>query len=859
MIASVFRPAITDLMISSWPGRNPSEPNTSRSVRFNDSSDRPRRANRGASRSVKALMRSLADDVRFAVRLFIKRPAFASVAILTLGLGIGATTAIFTVVHAVLLRPLPFRDADRLVRVRIIGADGADYPLPDTDFLAWRDQNRTADAVAAYQPGVTTLTGLGAAEQIDAAGVTDAFFDVLGARAAFGRTFERGDDRPGATKTALLSHAFWTRRFRTDPNVLGQTLSLDGVTYVIVGVMPADFRFPPRHVDVWRTLTMNPPPRRGPFYMTGIARLKPGASLADLATNLNAVTSSLKRAYPAPDDWRLDAQPLQQSMVGNVRPVLYVLLGAVGFLLLIATANVANLLLARAATREREIAVRGALGAGRGRIVRQLVTESVVLALVSGSLGLALASWGTTAMVAIAPEGIPRLEEVRMNQTVFAFALGVAALCGILFGLAPALRASRTPLVETLKEGGRGGAGMSHRRTQRVLVVAEIALALMLSVGAGLMIRSFAQLQRVSPGFDPDHLLTFELSLPRARYPEPANVRAFYDALVQRIEALPGVRAAGLTVSLPPNLLEVTDNFMVEGQVLPPNTSAPVGPVLTASDGLFRALGVPLLRGRVFDERDAEKAPPVVIINETLAKKYLPGVDAVGRRLKIGGPERPIGPNNPWMTIVGVVGDVKYSGLDAPPEPTYYLPYRQNSWRDQYAVVRTASEPHALVNAIRGVVASLDKDVPVALPRTVDELMSASVAPPRFRTALVTIFAVVGLALAAIGIYGVMAYAVAERTRELGIRIALGANAAAVRRLVLGEAAALAAAGVALGIVGAFGATRLIQSLLFGVTPTDAATFAGISVLLVAVALVASYVPMRRATHVDPMVALRYE
>jgi putative ABC transport system permease protein len=807
-------------------------------------------------------MLSFVSDARYAVRLLIKRPGFSAVAILTLALGIGATTSIFTVVNAVLLRPLPFRDADRLAEVRIVGPGGEIYPLPDADFLAWRDQNQTADAVAVWDTEAATLTGEGAAEQIGSATVTDRFFDVLGARPILGRVFQEGDDKPAAPKTAVLSHAFWTRHFNNDPNVVGRTLSLNGVAHTIVGVMPASFTFPRTTTEVWQILTMNPPPRRGPFYTRAIARLKPSVTIAALRANLGVVTAGLKRQYPAPEDWTLDAISLHESLVGDVKQVLYVLFGAVGFLLLIATANVANLLLARAATRDREIALRGALGAGRGRIVGQLLTESVVLAIVSGGLGLAIAAWGTRALLALAPEGIPRLSEVRMNVPVFLFALASAAICGVVFGLAPALRASRTPLVETLKEGGRGGMGAGHRRLQQLLVVSEIALALVLSVGAGLMIRSLSELQRVSPGFDPGHLLTFELQLTRTQYPDSPKVRAFYDQLVQRLEALPGVRSVGLTISLPPNLLQVTDNFMVEGQVLPPNQSAPVGPVLMVNDTFFKTLGVPLVRGRVFDERDESEAPPVVIVNEALAAKYFAGVDPIGRRFKVGGPERPIGPNNPWMTVVGVVGDVKYSGLEAAPEPSYYMPYRQNPWRGQAVVVRATTppgDPRALMGAIRGVVSSLDKDVPIARVRTMDELMTASVAPPRFRTVLVTAFALVGLLLAAIGIYGVMAYAVAERTHELGVRIALGADRASVLRLVLGEAIALAAIGITIGLAGAFAATRLIQSLLFGITSTDALTFAGISALLAVTALVASYVPARRAMRVDPMIALRYE
>jgi putative ABC transport system permease protein len=801
-------------------------------------------------------MPSLVQDVRYAIRLFVKRPGFAAVAILTLALGIGATTAIFTVVNAVLLSPLPFRNPERLVEVRILSKNGEGFPLPDADFLAWRSQNQTCDAVAVYQGGVATLTGDGPPEQIGDAAVTDRFFDVLGAQPLLGRVFQDGDDKPGAPKTVVLSHAFWTRRFHADPAIVGRTVSLMGVSHAIIGVMPASFRFPLRDIDVWQILTMKTPSRRGPFYTTGVARLKQGVGISTLRANLETVAASLKRQYPAPADWTLEAVPLQDALVGDVRRILYVLLGAVGFLLLIATANVANLLLARAASREREIAVRGALGAGRRRIVGQLVTESVVLAIVAGFIGLLLASWGTQGLLAMAPKGIPRLHEVRVNVPVFMFALGVASICGVIFGVVPALRASRTPLVETLKEGGRSGSGASYRRVQRMLVVSEIALALILSVGAGLMIRSFAQLQRVNPGFDPGHLLTFELALPRTAYREDAKVRAFYDELMQRLEAVPGVRSVGLTVSLPPNLLQVTDNFMVEGQVLPPNQSAPVGPLVMASDALFSTLGVPLLRGRVFDVRDEVGGPGAVVVSESLAKKYFPGVDPIGRRLKVGGPERP---KNSWMEVVGVVGDIKYSGLDAAPEPTFYMPYRQNPWNDQFVVVRSVSDPAALASAMREAVAALDKDVPVARLRTMDELMTASVAPPKFRTVLVTIFALVGLLLAAIGIYGVMAYAVAERTHELGVRIALGADRSAVLRLVLRETIVLAAIGIALGLAGAFATTRLIQSLLFAVTPTDGLTFVAISALLGVTALVASYVPARRALRVDPMVALRYE
>jgi putative ABC transport system permease protein len=801
-------------------------------------------------------MGTLLSDARYALRLLIKRPGFSAVAILTLGLGIGATTAIFTVVYAVLLRPLPFRDADRLAHVRIVGPDSGGLVLPDMDFLAWRAQNQTADAIAAFDNSSATLTGGdGPPERVPGSKVTDRFFDVLGARPLLGRVFQDGDDKPGAPKTAVLSHALWMRRYHGDPSIVGRTVPVSAEPHLVIGVMPADFTDPRGSKEIWRILTTQAPQRRGPFYLSAIARLKPGVSLAELRANLEVVSTGLKRQYPGPEHWTLDAVPLQDAVVGDVRTILYVLLGAVGCLLLIATANVANLLLARAASREREMAVRGALGAARGRIIRQLMTESVVLGIVSGIAGVAFSSWGTRTLIALAPEGIPRLDEVGMSTPIFLFALAVASICGVIFSVVPAIRASRTPLVETLKEGGRA-AGASHRRVQRSLVVAEIALALMLSVGAGLMVRSFVALQRVSPGFEPSHLLTFRLPLPPTQYANGAAQRGFFTRLLQRLEALPGVQAAGLTISLPPYLLAMTDNFMVEGQVVPPNQSAPLGPLLFVNETYFSALGAPLLRGRFFSERDDDKAPDVVIINDTLAKQYFAGVDPIGRRLKTGGPERP---NNPWNTVVGVVGDINYSGLDAPAEPVVYYAFRQATNNNQYVVIRTSMNPRSLEPAVKAVVADLDKDLPIVNMRTMDELMTEAVAPPRFRTILVSMFALVGLLLAAIGIYGVMAYAVTERTHELGVRIALGADRGDVLRIVLGEAAWLAACGVGLGVAGALGATRLMQTLLFGVTPTDALTFAAIASLLTATALVASYIPARRATRVDPMVALRYE
>jgi putative ABC transport system permease protein len=799
----------------------------------------------------------IVEDVRFAVRLLIKRPGFSAVAILTLALGIGASTSIFSVVEAVLLRPLPFAEPDRLVHLTIRGGDGETYPLPDADFIAWREQNEAFSSVAVYDGGEgLALTGEGRAERIIVRNVTDRFFATLGVTPLLGRTFGEGDDRPGTPRSVVLSQAFWQRHFDGDSRVIGRSMLLDGVTHTVVGVMPASFAFPESDLDGWRILTMQPPMRRGPFYTRGIARLKPNTGLESAQANLAVIADGLKRRYPGPNTWTYSLVPLQEEMVGDVRRMIYLLFGAVGFLLLIATANVANLLLARAGSRTREIAVRAAIGAGRFRIVAQLVTESMVLAAVSSLAGLLIAAWGTRALLAIAPGGIPRLGEVRLNGTVFAFAVGVASLCGVLFGLAPAIRIAGLPLFAGLKEGGRSGAGVGQRRMQRVLVVSEIALALILSVGAGLMIRSMAALRSVNPGFMPTHLVTFQLKLPELRYDSPQKITTLYDALRARLEADPDIRSVGSSTSLPPDRNSMTDNFIAEGQQIPPDQSAPVAPLVFVDHDYFKTLGVPLKAGRFFDERDAPSRPLVAIVNEALARRYFPDGNAVGRRLKQGGAERP---NNPWMEIVGVVGDVKYSGLNAPPEPAFYLADRQQPFVRRFVIVRTAADPRSALTSIRAAVSALDRDVPVARLYTIDQLMNESVAAPRFRTTLVSVFAILGLVLAAIGIYGVMAYTVSERTRELGVRVALGATTGDVMRMVLGEAFVLAGAGVVLGVAGAVATTRLIRVLLFGVTPTDPATFASIVGILMVLALAGSYVPARRATRVDPIATLRSE
>jgi putative ABC transport system permease protein len=548
---------------------------------------------------------------------------------------------------------------------------------------------------------------------------------------------------------------------------------------------------------------------------------------------------------------------LTEDIVGNVRPALLVLLGAVVFVLLIASANVANLLLSRAAAREKEIAIRSALGASRGRLVRQLLTESLLLAFVGGALGLLLALWGVEVLVALSPDRIPRLDEVRIDGRVLGFTLLISLASGIVFGLAPALYSSRLNLNESLKEGGRGATeSFGRRRLRSLLVCSEIALSLMLLISAGLMIKSFVRLQSVSPGFNPENILTMHISLAGAKYRETSRTVAFYQELLARVESLPGVQSAGIAYSLPPNLLEVSDSYAVEDHPTTPGESDPIAPVNFVSESFFKTMGIPLVSGRFFTEADTADSPDVVIISEAMAKRYFGNESPIGKRFKQGGLDRT---GNPWREIVGVAGDVNYSGLEAKPEPVYYLPQLQTALRYMYMVVRSGLDPASLAPAIRGEVWALDKDQPVARVRTMEELLSGSVSQPRFRTLLIGVFAGVALLLAAVGIYGVISYSVTQRTHEFGIRMALGARQGSILRMVVGQGLKLALVGTGIGLLGAYFATSVLSSLLFGVSATDTPTFVGISLLLTGVVLLASYVPARRATEVDPMIALRYE
>jgi putative ABC transport system permease protein len=804
-------------------------------------------------------METLLQDLRYAVRMLLRNASFTAVAVLALALGIGANTAIFTVVNSVLIRPLPFPEPDRLLLTcgTNPGVGQERVPLCVADFLDWRAQNQVFEKLAAFSDNRFSYTGGESPEQFHGAWVTADFFEVLKEQPEMGRTFLADEDRPGHARVVIVSHSFWQRKLGADPGVIGKQITLNGNDFAIVGVMRQGFTFPEKDIELWAVEVLNPPARRGPYYMWGIGRLAPGATLPQARAEMDSIARRVQQdTRSTKNEWTFTAIGLTDRIVGDVRPALLVLMAAVVFVLLIASANVANLLLARATAREKEIAIRRALGASRARLIRQLLTESALLAVCGGAVGLLLAQWGVDALIAISPGDIPRLSEVRIDGRVLGFTFLISILSGLVFGLAPALQGSKLNLNESLKEGGRGNTeGFNRRRLRDTLVVAEVALSLVLLISAGLMIKSFLKLQSVSPGFDGDNILTMQLSLPRARYSNSNQTASFYQQLLGKVEALPGVQSAAISISLPPNNLEVSDNFSIEDHPTPAGESDPVAPVIFISPKYFDTLGVPLLRGRFFADADKDGAPPVVIINQALAAQYFGEQDPVGRRFKQGTASG----GNPWMEIVGVVGNVKYTGLDAKEEPAYYEPHLQNPIRFMHLVVRGASDPMALLPAIRAEVWSLDKDLPVARVRTMSQLLSESVAQPRFRTLLLGIFSGVALLLAAVGIYGVMSYSVTQRTHEIGVRMALGANPADIVGMVVGQGLKLALAGAALGLAGAYAATRLLSSLLFGVSATDTVTFAGISALLTAVAVLASYIPARRATKVDPMTALRYE
>jgi predicted permease len=805
-------------------------------------------------------LEGLLQDIRYGLRMLYKAPGFTAAAIIALALGIGANTALFSVVNGVLLRPLPFRDPNGLAVISLLNSKTREtFPLCDADFLDWRAQNQSFTAVTAFVQNRFNLTGSGRPEQMFGDMVTGDFFSILGVPPVVGRTLLSNEDRPGSANVAVLSYRLWQNRYGSNPNVIGQGIVLNGSTYTVIGVMPPGFLSSPE-TQLWTNLVIDPPSRRGPYYLTGQGRLKPGVTLEQARAELTTIHQRIEQANPKTDaNMTFRAVPLEEAIVGDARPALLVLLGAVTFVLLIASANVANLILARASVRERELAIRAALGASRARLAVQLLTESGLLAGLGGIFGLGLAWCGVQLLIELAPASLPRLEEVTLDSRVLAFTTVISLASGILFGVGPALGGGRNAMNNSLKEGGRSqGQGTRSIRARRVLVVVEVALSMVLLIGGGLMLKSFHRLQSVNPGVDVENALTMQISLPERQYDDSRSI-AFYRKLLDKLQTLPAVDSAGVGMALPPNLLDVTDYFMVEGQVETSERNLGLADLVFVSPDYFRALGVPVVKGRSFNDGDRAEAPNVAIINQTLAKRYWRNQNPIGKRLKTGGPERP---KNKWMEVVGVVGDVKYSGLDAAPEMVLYEPYEQSAWPSMYLVVRTSSklgDPGELASAVQNAVWSLDKDVPVAHVRTLEQLLSESVEQPRFRTVLLEIFAMIALSLAAVGIYGVLAYSVTQRRQEIGIRMALGARRSEVFALVVGQGMVLALIGLAIGLAGALVLARFLSSLLYGVRPTDPATFAVVSLLLAAVAFMSCYIPARRAMRVDPMVALRYE
>jgi putative ABC transport system permease protein len=806
-------------------------------------------------------MQTLIQDLRYGARLLIKSPGFTFIAVLTLALGIGANTAIFSVVNAVLLRPLPYPEPNRLMQVLLNNPEtsGGRGGYGVADFLALNERNQSFERVAAISSGNRfSLTSGGSPEQIIGAVVSAGFFDVLGVKADRGRTFLPDEDKPGSPRTVVISHSFWQKHLNGDPNVLDQSVKFNDETYTIIGILPADFRYSSiGPTEILTTLRFNPPRGRPPYFLRVIGRLKDGVSEQQAQADVNVIASQMQEQYPASIPKVARVEPLKRSIVGDSQLSLSVLLGAVFFVLLIASVNVGNLLLARATERQKEMAVRAALGGSRFRLIRQALTESLTLATIGGVLGWLLAMWGIELIVALGPENLPRLDEISVDSRVLGFTVLMTALSGIVFGIAPALQSSQVDLNHALKEGGRTVTeGRGRRRLRALFIVSEFALALMLLIGAGLMIQSFLRLQQVNPGFNPGHLLTAQIVLPSNRYREPAKVGAFQQELLQRLQSLPGVEAAAASMSLPPDLLMMHNPFALEGHPPERGESQPVAEQLLVSPDYFRTLGITMNAGRAFTDADNQTAPQAVIINDTMAQRYFQNQNPLGKRIRTGD----YNASAPWVTIVGVVQDVKYSGLHEENQPTMYTPFLQNLWwRSLFLSVRTTGDPLSVVGAVRNEVWAIDRDLPVSQVKTMDQIVSESIAEPRAYTVLLGMFAALALILAAIGIYGVMAYAVTQRTHEIGIRMALGAQSSDVLKMVFKQGMTLAFIGTTIGLAASFGLTRLMKSLLFDVSPTDTGTFALIAALLIAVALLACHIPARRATKVDPMVALRNE
>jgi len=808
------------------------------------------------------------QDLRYAWRTLVNNPAFTTVMVLTLALSIGANSAIFSVIDGVLLKPLPYHEPDRLFRVFVSSASFPKFRINPFDFVDYRARNQSFEALAGFIRSDVQLSGIDQSERLASLRITAGFFHLLGLHPAQGREFEIKDELPDNARQVILSNRLWQRRFHSDPNILGQNITLDALPFTVVGVMPPGVEHVGNDhqilaqgetVDAWRPFTFaGNPANRGSHFVDVLGRLKSGVTPGQATAEMNALTAQLAREHPDFDNgFRVRLIPLFQEVIGKSQRLLLVLMGAVGFVLLIACANAANLLLARATARTREIAVRAALGAGRLRLIRQMLTESILISLVGAAFGALIAIAGVRALVVLLPPDFPRAHTIHVDATVFAFTFAIALITGILFGLAPALQTSRADLTQALRESGRSTTGSGRQLHLRsLLVVAEVSLAFVLLIGAGLMLRSFINLLHTDPGFRAEHVLTASISLPNAQYKNDVDIASFYGRLTKDLAALPGVRHAGAGSDLPWTGYNENLSFNIEGRKSVNDSFH--ARFHGATPDYFLSIGIPLVKGRFFSDRDdakARQARQVIIINESLARRYWPNEDAVGKRITLSDEPK----DSDWITVAGIVGDVKDTPTSESAEPALWFPLLQQPFPQMSVVIRANSDPELLVNALREKVAQLDPRLAVAQIRQMDRIADAGVATPRFALFLVGLFAFLALSLAAIGTYGVMSYSVGQRIHEFGVRMALGAKPSDVVGLVVRQGLRLALLGVALGIVSALALGRVLQSLLYGISAGDPLTFAAVSFIAIAMAWLACYLPARRATGVDPMIALRSE